>query len=598
MALRSALRSPLLSALRPAIGDGVGGISTIGADLAMWFDTNQAYKSSGGGIVTPDSILTYTAPSPKLVYGADGILGYAPHNLCLQSQTFNTTWSLGSNSVTANQDVAPDGTTTADLVTMVLASSVFQTIAVSASTTYTFSFWAKRGTKTNLQYRVYDNIGAANITAPTSYYSSTSAGAFSRITHTFTTPAGCTSLRVYIDDSNDGTSGTFLVWGAQLNLGSSALTYIPTTTAAVYSLPRDHNPTTGAPLGVLVEEQRTNFVRNNSMVGAVAGSPGTNPTNWGGTTSLSNGIQRSVVGVGVEFGLPYIDIRLLGTATANVTNAQIGFESGGCACTVGNVVTSSLFASVLPGGIGVGTNFRVVNNWNNVGVYLSESQGTLTQLTSTITRLTVTATAIASTTTAVPYMKWHETAGTVTDYVLRLYAPQTELGAFATSLILTSGSQVTRAADQVSILTSAFPYSATAGTVALVARPILANSLGAAASLNDGTGNEEIVLYRDASGNLVYQVEDGGADQLDPLDSGQNAANLTEYKMAAAWAANDFATAVGGNAAVTDTSGTLPTVTTLEVGVNQANNYLNGHIKRLAYYASRKTNAELQVLST
>ena len=173
-----------------------------------------------------------------------------------------------------------------------------------------------------------------------------------------------------------------------------------------------------------------------------------------------------------------------------------------------------------------------------------------------------------------------------------------EVGAFITSPIPTVASQVTRAADQLSLLTSAFGWSATQGAIAVVARPILANSLGAAASINDGTGNEEIVLYRDASGNIVYQVEDGGVNQLDPLDSGQNAANLTEYKMAVAWAANDFAAAVGGNTAVTDTGGTLPTVTTLEVGVNQANNYNNGHIKSLAYWPTRKPDAYLQAVTT
>jgi hypothetical protein len=55
-----------------------------------------------------------------------------------------------------------------------------------------------------------------------------------------------------------GTSRTAIFGFCQISIGSSALTYIPTTTAAVYSLPRDYNPTTGAALGVLVEEQRTN----------------------------------------------------------------------------------------------------------------------------------------------------------------------------------------------------------------------------------------------------------------------------------------------------------------------------------------------------
>jgi hypothetical protein len=51
-----------------------------------------------------------------------------------------------------------------------------------------------------------------------------------------------------------------LVWGAQINIGPTALTYIPTTTAAKYSLPIDHDPITFDPLGVLIEEQRVNLL--------------------------------------------------------------------------------------------------------------------------------------------------------------------------------------------------------------------------------------------------------------------------------------------------------------------------------------------------
>ena len=58
-------------------------------------------------------------------------------------------------------------------------------------------------------------------------------------------------------------------------VGSDGLLQSATTNEARF----DHNPTTGESLGLLVEEARTNLVRNNTMVGAVAGSPGTPPTN-------------------------------------------------------------------------------------------------------------------------------------------------------------------------------------------------------------------------------------------------------------------------------------------------------------------------------
>jgi hypothetical protein len=170
---------------------------------------------------------------------------------------------------------------------------------------------------------------------------------------------------------------------------------------------------------------------------------------------------------------------------------------------------------------------------------------------------------------------------------------QVENGAHASSYIATTTGTVTRAADQISLATGSFPWSGTNGMLVVKARPTLANQLGAAVSVNDGSGAEEIVLYRDASGNLVYQVEDGGANQLAPLDSTANAANLTAFTMAAAYKVNDFALSAGGAAAQTDTGGTLPTVTSLEVGANQADNYFNGHVQFIKYVPRDVSDANL-----
>ena len=86
-------------------------------------------------------------------------------------------------------------------------------------------------------------------------------------------------------------------------------------TAALGAPRFDHNPTTGESLGLLVEEQRTNSIRNNTMVGAVAGTPGTLPTNWSTFITGATGISREVVGTGVESGINYLDLRFFGTST-------------------------------------------------------------------------------------------------------------------------------------------------------------------------------------------------------------------------------------------------------------------------------------------
>jgi len=51
-------------------------------------------------------------------------------------------------------------------------------------------------------------------------------------------------------------------------------------TAGVNEPRFDHDPITGQSLGLLIEERRTNGIRNNTFVGAVVGNPGTLPTNW------------------------------------------------------------------------------------------------------------------------------------------------------------------------------------------------------------------------------------------------------------------------------------------------------------------------------
>ena len=95
--------------------------------------------------------------------------------------------------------------------------------------------------------------------------------------------------------------------------------------------------------GLLVEESRTNSIRNNSMQGAVAGSPGTLPTNWG-VPSLA-GLTETVVAVGAVNGIDYIDLRYQGTTTGTILFRY--FESTlQIAASVGQTFTYSSFLAM------------------------------------------------------------------------------------------------------------------------------------------------------------------------------------------------------------------------------------------------------------
>lgn len=73
----------------------------------------------------------------------------------------------------------------------------------------------------------------------------------------------------------------------------------------------------------------TNGIRNTTGSGAVPGTPGTLPTNWAiFAPDSGHGIATQVVGTGIENGIPYVDWRVSGTATAGAVGLTgIFFET-------------------------------------------------------------------------------------------------------------------------------------------------------------------------------------------------------------------------------------------------------------------------------
>jgi hypothetical protein len=168
---------------------------------------------------TLDPRITFSRTSNATITKSDGTIGYAPHNLLTHSEQFdNAAWVKNSATVIANNDVAPNGTTTADKVT-VDGSTINQGVYVAAASvigiTYTFSVYLK-GVVGGEEVQIGDASSRKTVTLTTSWVRYTTDA------HTWLS----TNNIIY---AKNNTAMSFYVWGAQLEIGSTATTYNPTT---------------------------------------------------------------------------------------------------------------------------------------------------------------------------------------------------------------------------------------------------------------------------------------------------------------------------------------------------------------------------------
>ena len=181
-------------------------------------------------------------------------------NLATYSDDFsNAAWTKNASAtISSNSIVAPDGTLTGDKLVSANSTNSFAVynyaMATLAASTYTFSCYAKAGEATWFSMLLYQGTGGNH---PTAYYnlsngtlgtvSGASASAtitpvgngWYRCTLTGTTQALSGGGALYIASGNGSTSyvgngfaGLF-IWGAQLEAGSFATSYIPTVASQV-----------------------------------------------------------------------------------------------------------------------------------------------------------------------------------------------------------------------------------------------------------------------------------------------------------------------------------------------------------------------------
>ena len=162
---------------------------------------------------------------------------------------------------------------------------------------------------------------------------------------------------------------------------------------------------------------------------------------------------------------------------------------------------------------------------------------------------------------------------------------QLEVGSSASSYIPTEATQVTRAADVASVNTLSPWYNPMEGTLVVEFVRSRINICGFAGFL--GAANSMIALESGigAPDLLRMRVLDAGVSVATPNASNTSVAGV-RYKMAGSYKANAFAASVNGSTPGTDSSGTVPAVTSLRIGraLDGAQGSLNGTISSITYY--------------
>ena len=205
--------------------------------------------------------------------------------------------------------------------------------------------------------------------------------------------------------------------------------------------------------------------------------------------------------------------------------------------------------------------------------------------------------ATASATTDIQY-RMSNTSAAAASYTgdgvsnLVMWGGGVETGFFPTSYIPTAAAAVTRAA----VVTSMPATLGTSRGIVVSGRTAMGPGTQTILSLDDGTADERIHIQRQSDRTLHAIVVDGGVTQCD-LNLGA-VADQTDFRLALSVAANDFRASLLGGAVVSDTAGTLPTITTRRFGHNYAGlNHWNSTISRVIETGSPLSNSALMRLS-
>ena len=655
-------------------GDGTSGIYIWGAQLeagafptsyiptpatftgrgstATYFDANGVLQTAASGVARSNA------------YGFDSTGAVKPIGLLLEGSASNLSnsterldiaaWTKMGSRITPNSALAPDGKLTACKITPSTSTGrkgVYKnTTALAPSTTYTLSV---RVREAGYEYvSLGHNQGSGDVfTAANVRIDSGERQANGWFLHktTFTTTATTPTLGIFVITighpngvvGND-TSGIY-IWGAQLETGSVATSYVPSTdtftsrastatyldasgalqTAAVDVARSNAYAYDSAgvlkPVGLLLESAATNLLHSVTAGGTLGASKIAGVVSPDGSAS-SKVVENTETG---EHRITQPFANPISVTTGSTYTASAYVKAGE------RRYVYALLSNVPSWGDNTANSVKFDLQTGKVLFTGSALKARITPAGSGWYRIEVTGTAISDSSASglsigispvgteqggrdiytgdgvsgFYIFGWQmETGSYATSYIPTTTSQVTRAADVSTSVAgvraadVSTSSQVTRAADVCSVNTLSPWYNASEGSLVVSFSANTFTGVGQTSAWLQQGGFSGLRLYRQSAAILrvIWSTEDGLGDTIT-----SSASALGNVKHAATYGNSGVSASSNGSAAVSSPAlrtGFAPQA--LRIGRYSNSNYLNGHIRALRYYPRRLSDADLQTLTT
>ena len=452
--------------------------------------------------------MAFTRASNGTRINSQGLVEVCPWNLLQYSEDFtNAFWNKATSgsatlSVTANQTTAPNGTNTADLISITRSAvselSAVYTFVGQGIGTFKNSIWLKAKDSSNVGKTIdlWSWEGATR-----GYTKITLTADWVRYEQNTTVFTGSASelFDFGLLPSGFSTSTTlaveFYVWGAQANIGSTAKPYFPTTDRLNVPRLTYQNGGGGCP-SLLLEKQSTNLLLYSNQLDL-----------WTRFTNTTKSIDNSVIDPEGNFANKYL------RNSSSVAIASLD----GVSISASTTYTFTYFAkkgnySQINVEVGSGANNVQLSYNFDTGALTGVSYGSQTLISSSASsfgngwvRITG---VFTGSITSINYTIY---IGSAINTYVYLYGAQLEASSYPTSYIPTTSSSATRVEDACSKTGISSLIGQTSGTLFVQWINLnneLCNLIETYNSASGITGTSSILIQKSANNQLNIRVFD------------------------------------------------------------------------------------------